>query len=401
MIRAVRDICVLETATTKGLCLEKLRTEKFDAVIVCDQLADGHGLELLAQIAQHYPSTLRAFAADPRRLMQMRGRMGPFNLLQAVRYPIVPAELRAMLKSAQAAHAADADTTNVQHIVLEGDASAEPNVSTPSYPRLEIAPDWRPEDGVPIRRAKLSPPEVSLNVEIPHWTVEDAPSNIASLRTADFKRNIGAARELVRETQPVIPLRTHKRRAVIALTRDQECLDIVVAALAGRAVTVLHLSDEVAAAKALKQHGAIAVLVDIAVASGSPRRFLERICLLTADTFILAVGRASDSVHIAPLLSRGSIHRFLVKPMNRAQTRGAFDKFLSLSSNTLANAPSDAVPFASLIDRVTVTDFRKSLDKIPWHVRFSRIALRNWHWALGGTLLGLAAMLALAFLLSA
>jgi DNA-binding response OmpR family regulator len=404
LTRAVRDICVLDTVTTKDLCLEKLRAESFDAVIVCDRLADGHGLELLAQIAQQHPSTLRAFAAHPRRLMQMRGRLGPFNLFQAVRYPIAPIELRAMLKSAQAAQAANADTTNVQHIVLEGDAAVEPQQ------HFEIAPDWRPQDAALAQPAKPAP----LDVEVPQWTVEGSSANehpaslferdtarkVTPIRGPDFSRNIGAARRLVRESQTVVQLRPAIRRVVIALTRDKECLDNTIAALAGRAVSVMHASDEDALAKALKKHGAIAVLIDIGVAGSSIRRFLERICALTSDTYVLVVGRATDSPHIAPLLSKGKVHRFLVKPMNRGQTRSAFDNVPSLPADGSSTNTREAVPFASIIDRVTATDLRSALDKQPWHTRLSRFALHNWHWVLAATVSGLFAMFALAFLLS-
>jgi hypothetical protein len=58
------------------------------------------------------------------------------------------------------------------------------------------------------------------------------------------------------------------------------------------------------------------------------------------------------------------------------------------------------VPFASLIDRVTATDLRSSLNKQPWRVRLARMSVRYWQWAVGGAVLGLSAMLALAFVLS-
>jgi hypothetical protein len=100
------------------------------------------------------------------------------------------------------------------------------------------------------------------------------------------------------------------------------------------------------------------------------------------------------------MLSRGAVQRFLVKPMNRAQTRTAFESVLTLPAGNTASDSRDAVPFASLIDRVTATDLRQSMNAVPWRVRLARMSMKHWHWALGGVVLGLAAMLGLAMVLS-
>ena len=609
LARAVRDFCRLDGVTGKDLCLERLQLEAYDAVIVCDRLGDGEGLELIVQIAQRHSSLLRTFAAEPRRLLQMRGRLAPFNLFQTLHYPLRPTELRAMLRSAMAAQAANADTTNVQHIVLEGDAatdseSAQPQehvfshlesmqsqlpeghatgraaghaintqsqgpvghaagramnaqpqgpvghaagratnsqprgpeghaagratnsqpqgpeghaagramnsqsqgpeahaagramnsqsqgpegyaagramnaqaqkpqdpaigramsaqsqrpdghatggagnwqsqrpesygtASAPSSrskvanpapingarspPRLELAPDWKTHDGMPhpstapnTRQSSAS--EMLAGMKLPHWTIEGS-SQAAADNTKGRKlassamSHTGAPQHLahsravqdaaIAATKAAPSSRANARRVVIVLTRDNECLDTTVAALGGRAVSVMHAADEDFASKALKRHGAIAVLVDVTLANGSPQRLLDRVCASADGAPVFAAGRAIDIKHIAPLLSQRKVHRFLVKPMNRAQTRTAFESVLATTASADASGSLESVPFASLIDRVTANDLRSAIDNPAWHIQLIRLGKQHWHWALGGIALGLGAMFAIALTLS-
>ena len=462
LVRAVSDLCKLDVVASRDDCLERLRADPFDVVIVCDPLGDGAGIELLMVIAQRHPEVMRAFAADPRRIMMVSGKLGRFNVLGSVRYPLVPNEIRALLKSAQAVQAANADTSNMQHIVLEGDAPMQTD-SARMDSRLEIAPDWRPEEGALIK-PQIDPKKALEEFETPQWTVEghQNPESQQTPRTQSGRtiassnklvafrggisiptaaqqpaRNMDAALHVARslhgvgsnhgeqsarfgvgapqhlahsravqeaavaETKAVSQIRPHARRVVIVLTRDKECLDTTVAALAGQAVSVMHAAEEEAAYKALRKHGAIAVLADVGMFNGSPRRFLDRLCTVCGQAPIIAVGgRASDTLHVAPLLSAGTIQRFLVKPMNRAQTRKAFQSVLQLPVDSDPTVPRESVPFASLIDRVTATDLRSSLNKQPWRVRLARMSVRYWQWAVGGAVLGVSAMLALAFALS-
>ena len=704
LARAVRDFCRLDGVTRKDLCLERLQLEAYDAVIVCDRLGDGEGLELIVQIAQRHASLLRTFAAEPRRLLQMRGRLVPFNLFQTLHYPLRPTELRAMLRSAMAAQAANADTTNVQHIVLEGDAatdseSTQPQqpeeyvfgqtgsmqsqlpeghaaghainrrsqgpeghaagrtinsqsqgpegraagrafnaqcqrqdghaagrtvntqsqgseghaagrafntqsqgpdgyagghafntqsqgpdgyaggrafntqpqgpeghgagrainaqsqgpeghgagrainaqsqgpeghaanrainaqsqgpegravgraINTPSQgseghaagrainaqaqqpqhpaigratttqsprleghvpgramstqsqlpdghatgtagnsqsqrpeshstastpssrfkvanpapingvhspPRLELAPDWKKHDGVPHPSAapnttQPSASEMLAGMKLPHWTIEGSSQTAAdntkgrklassAMSHAGAPQHLAHSRAVqdaaIAATKAVPSSRANARRVVIVLTRDKECLDTTVAALAGRAVSVMHAADEDFASKALKRYGAIAVLVDVTLANGSPQRLLDRICASGGGAPVFAAGRAIDIKHIAPLLSKRKVHRFLVKPMSRAQTRTAFESLLAITASADASNSLESVPFASLIDRVTANDLRSAIDNPAWHVQLIRLGKQHWHWALGGIALGLGAMFAIALTLS-
>jgi hypothetical protein len=73
---------------------------------------------------------------------------------------------------------------------------------------------------------------------------------------------------------------------------------------------------------------------------------------------------------------------------------------LELQANSDPTVPRESVPFASIIDRVIATDLRESLKKQSWRVRIARLARKYWHWAIGSAVLGLSAMMALAFVLS-
>jgi protein TonB len=130
-VRALRDHFVIDAVTNKADCIDLLRQNTFDIVVACERLEDGSGLELLAQIAKRWPATLRVFCADRERLRLLQGRLGPFELFQALSYPINPEKLLSTLSLAREAHDAHADTTTIQHIVLSGEDPAEPDPAPP------------------------------------------------------------------------------------------------------------------------------------------------------------------------------------------------------------------------------------------------------------------------------
>src|SRR6185437_12659144 len=126
----------IDAVTNKADCIDLLRHNTFDIVVACERLEDGSGLELLGQIAKRWPATLRVFAADRERLRLLNGRLGPFELFQALSYPINPEKLLSTLSLARDAHDAHADTTTIQHIVL----SAEETEPEPEPPPPSPAP---------------------------------------------------------------------------------------------------------------------------------------------------------------------------------------------------------------------------------------------------------------------
>jgi protein TonB len=93
--------------------------------VATERLEDGSGLELLGTVARKWPSVLRIFAADRQRLQLLKGRLGPFELFQTLTYPIDADRLIATLNLAGAAQDAHADTSNIQHVVLSGEAPPE------------------------------------------------------------------------------------------------------------------------------------------------------------------------------------------------------------------------------------------------------------------------------------
>jgi ActR/RegA family two-component response regulator len=97
----------IQTAATRERCEDLLRQGEFDLAIVCEKLADGPGLQLLGQIAQSSPDTLRIFAARRSRLELLKGRLGPFGLFRTLSYPIDAQKLRSALALARAAREID------------------------------------------------------------------------------------------------------------------------------------------------------------------------------------------------------------------------------------------------------------------------------------------------------
>src|SRR5712671_6401339 len=117
--RSLRDLYSVDCVTNKGDCLDLLRSNIFEVIVATA------GLELLGQISKKWPAVLRIFAADRQRLQLLRGRLGPFELFQTLTYPIDPERLIATLNLAGAAQDANADTSNIQHVVLSGDSLPE------------------------------------------------------------------------------------------------------------------------------------------------------------------------------------------------------------------------------------------------------------------------------------
>src|ERR1700730_9487133 len=135
--RSLRDLYTVDAVTNKGDCLDLLRSNTFEVIVATERLEDGSGLELLGTVAKKWPSVLRLFAADRQRLHLLKGRLGPFELFQTLTYPIDPDRLIATLNLADAAQEAQADTSNIQHVVL----SAEPPPEAPE--EIEPAPQPR------------------------------------------------------------------------------------------------------------------------------------------------------------------------------------------------------------------------------------------------------------------
>src|SRR5579862_717936 len=118
IVRSLRDRYTIDAVTNKGDSLDLLRQNTFEVIVAGERLEDGSGLELLGQAAKRWPSMLRIFAADRERLQLLKGRLGPFELFQTLTYPIDPDRLLSILTLADAAQDANADTANIQHVVL-------------------------------------------------------------------------------------------------------------------------------------------------------------------------------------------------------------------------------------------------------------------------------------------
>lgn len=133
LARALRDHFVIDAVTSKGDAFDLLRVNEFELIVACERLEDGSGLELLGQVAKRWPATLRVFSADRERLKLLQGRLGPFQLFQTLAYPIDPRKLFATLSLAAAAHDAEADTVNFEHVELSS-SDADPPPPEPVAP---------------------------------------------------------------------------------------------------------------------------------------------------------------------------------------------------------------------------------------------------------------------------
>ncbi len=97
--RVVRELGPLapDIATTKAGCIDLLRPHRYDLLIACERLQDGSGLALLSEAERRWPAMRRVFAAEPRRLALLKGRLAPFKLYRMLPYPVHPARMRELL----------------------------------------------------------------------------------------------------------------------------------------------------------------------------------------------------------------------------------------------------------------------------------------------------------------
>ncbi|HKZ73165.1 MAG TPA: hypothetical protein VJ011_03825, partial [Steroidobacteraceae bacterium] len=181
--RTLRGGFSIDIVTSKGDALDLLRQNDFHVVVACEQLEDGSGLDLLSQTAKRWPETLRLFAASADRLALLRGRLGPFKLFQTLDYPVEPGPLGSILMLAQAAQAADADTANVQHIVLGEERATETDVPAPVVAHAAAGTAAQARTGGAARRLPFTVPTL-------------APAGVVARRKPLTREAIAEARHL-------------------------------------------------------------------------------------------------------------------------------------------------------------------------------------------------------------
>jgi|GEM_PF-2415478 len=101
MLESIARTFEVDVATSKATCVDLLRANPFDVLVACERLDDGSGLELLSHAAQRWPEVVRILAIEPERRSLLRGRLAPFKLFAAIRYPVDEDELEAVLESAR------------------------------------------------------------------------------------------------------------------------------------------------------------------------------------------------------------------------------------------------------------------------------------------------------------
>ncbi|HEV7444008.1 MAG TPA: response regulator, partial [Steroidobacteraceae bacterium] len=202
--RSLRELYTVDAVTNKGDCLDLLRSNTFEVIVATERLEDGSGLELLGQIAKRWPSVLRIFAADRQRLKLLKGRLGPFELFQTLTYPIDPDRLIATLNLAGAAQDANADTSNIQHVVLSG----EPPPEAPEEIE-QAAKTGQPEESeefpAPQPRTVASVGHSQAAQRIPSSAVRGGPSHRARSMPGQRSRGNGAAAPPATRTAAAAP----------------------------------------------------------------------------------------------------------------------------------------------------------------------------------------------------
>jgi CheY-like chemotaxis protein len=147
----------IHTAATHQQCKELLLRGAFDLVVISEKLADGLGLQLLAQVARNTPDTLRVFAARRSRLQLLKGKLGPFGLFRTLAYPINPQELLSLLTLARAGLEIQAPAVATR----DGSAVERQGGEVPSVPANATPPLQRP----PVVAATASAPAPDLSVQ--------------------------------------------------------------------------------------------------------------------------------------------------------------------------------------------------------------------------------------------
>ena len=128
----------IRTAVSCEQCNALLSGEEFDLALISEKLADGPGLQLLAQIARTAPDTLRVFAARRSRLQILRGKLGPFGLFRTLSYPINPQELLSTLTLAQTGLAiAEPATDEAPEAPPPGELPPRPAAPAQAHPIVE------------------------------------------------------------------------------------------------------------------------------------------------------------------------------------------------------------------------------------------------------------------------
>jgi DNA-binding NarL/FixJ family response regulator len=170
----------IQTATTRKQGNDLLLRGEFDLAVISEKLADGPGLQLLAQIARNSPDTLRVFAARRSRLQLLKGKLGPFGLFRTLAYPIDPQKLLSALTLARAGLEIEVPAVKIRNVSIEERQAAE----VPATREKTTAPLRAPHAGASVP----GPAAIRPTVERISLTSADAtfavnvPMTIASMR---------------------------------------------------------------------------------------------------------------------------------------------------------------------------------------------------------------------------
>jgi DNA-binding NarL/FixJ family response regulator len=170
----------IQTATTREQGNDLLLRGEFDLAVISEKLADGPGLQLLAQITRNSPDTLRVFAARRSRLQLLKGKLGPFGLFRTLAYPIDPQKLLSALTLARAGLEIDVPAVKIRNVSIEERQAGE----VPATREKAASPLQAPPAGASVPgRAAVRPTveRISLTSADAMFAV-NVPMTIASMR---------------------------------------------------------------------------------------------------------------------------------------------------------------------------------------------------------------------------
>jgi len=103
----------LLVAVSKAQSLQLLQHHpQIEAIVACEQLADGSGLALLDEVHARWPQLIPIFCAERHRLALLRHRLSALRLRYTLTYPIRSAKLELLLL--RVAHARAASTIRIR-----------------------------------------------------------------------------------------------------------------------------------------------------------------------------------------------------------------------------------------------------------------------------------------------
>ncbi len=175
---------------------------------------------------------------------------------------------------------------------------------------------------------------------------------------------------------PAQPMPRPSSANVIVLSADPVLIDLLRDSLAGthrvwRADDAAHAADLMVAA------GNAALLIDSALADTKPKDLIAQVHKQFPDLPIIVAGTREDEVQLAPLVSEGTIFRFLHKPASAERIRNFVDATQRRPDGPTA-APAGATPRQAAALAAAISSTAEHPKFTMPTVRLDPIMVRRW-----------------------